>query len=155
MDASDPKPKARRYRRWTPELRQKFLDLLGAGTSISGATKLLCVSRRWAQTLYSRDPVFAAAWRKAFAEGTAALEDEALRRAVEGTEQPIYYAGQLVGSTRVYSDRLLMFLLKARRPEKYRERRGTHSSSSNLRVPVTQTRRARLPIPQPQRASRI
>jgi hypothetical protein len=50
-----------------------------------------------------------------------ALEDEALRRAVEGVEEPVYQGGKQVGVIRKYSDALLMFLLKAARPEKYRE----------------------------------
>ena len=50
------------------------------------------------------------------------LEAEALRRAVDGVEETVYQAGTPVGTTRKYSDSLLMFLLKARRPAVYRER---------------------------------
>lgn len=46
---------------------------------------------------------FAAEWDEAVDEGTDVLEDVAFRRAVDG------------------SDRLLIFLLKARRPEKFRD----------------------------------
>jgi hypothetical protein len=56
--------------------------------------------------------------------GTAALEDEALRRAYHGVEEPVFYEGVQCGSVTRYSDKLLMFLLKARHPAKYRERQG-------------------------------
>ena len=35
--------------------------------------------------------------------------------------EPIYYKGELVGHVRKYSDALMMFLLKAHRPDKYRD----------------------------------
>ena len=50
------------------------------------------------------------------------LELEARRRAVEGTERPVFYQGGEVGYVREYSDTLLIFLLKAHRPNKFRER---------------------------------
>lgn len=50
------------------------------------------------------------------------LEAEARRRAVEGTEEPVYQGGQLVGTKRVYSDSLLALLLKGRRKKVFAER---------------------------------
>ena len=47
-----------------------------------------------------------------------------MRRALEGGEEPVFYQGKIVGSVRKYSDTLLMFMLKARRPERYRDRVG-------------------------------
>ena len=38
------------------------------------------------------------------------------------TERPVFQGKQLVGHIRDYSDTHLIFMLKARRPEKYRER---------------------------------
>jgi hypothetical protein len=72
------------------------------------------------------------AWKKADAKfndeclaaeeaGTDRLEDEATRRAVKGTLRPVFYKGEQVGSIREYSDTLLIFLLKARRPDKFKE----------------------------------
>jgi len=49
------------------------------------------------------------------------LEVEAHRRAVEGVDRPIYQRGELVGTEKVYSDQLLAMLLKANKPDKYRE----------------------------------
>lgn len=50
------------------------------------------------------------------------LEIEARRRAEKGTLKPVFYEGEECGTIREYSDRLMEFLLKATRPEKYRER---------------------------------
>ena len=36
-------------------------------------------------------------------------------------DEPVFYQGQVVGHIRKYSDNLLMFLLKAHWPEKFRE----------------------------------
>jgi len=50
------------------------------------------------------------------------LEAEAIRRAFKGVRQPVYQGGLLAGHVTSYSDALLTLLLKAMRPEKYRER---------------------------------
>lgn len=64
---------------------------------------------------------FAAAWDSAREVAADALELEARRRAKEGWPEPVFYQGKQVGRVRKYSDTLLIFLLKATRPEKFRE----------------------------------
>jgi len=66
--------------------------------------------------------VFAAAFREADLKATEVLEREAWRRANEGFAEPVYQHGKLVGTVQRYSDNLLMFLLRARAPERYRDR---------------------------------
>ncbi len=46
----------------------------------------------------------------------------ARRRALVGTEKPLFHKGNQIGNVPVFSDPLLMFLLKAKRPEVYRDR---------------------------------
>jgi len=53
--------------------------------------------------------------------GIDSWEDEAARRAFEGFERPIFQQGLHVGSERQFSDTLATLLLKAAKPEKYRE----------------------------------
>ena len=53
---------------------------------------------------------------------TPLLEDECLRRARDGVKVPRFHNGKISGYVRRSSDALLIFLLKARRPEKYRDR---------------------------------
>ena len=62
---------------------------------------------------------FAAQWDEALGEGTNLLEAEAHRRAFIGIDKPVYYKGEVVGSITKYSDRLLMFLLKAHDPQMF------------------------------------
>ena len=50
------------------------------------------------------------------------LEWEARRRAVEGYEVPVFHQGVEVGSVRRFSDLLLIFLLKHRRPEIFQDK---------------------------------
>lgn len=76
-------------------------------------------------SLYSmrrNDPEFAAAWDDAIRDSTVILENEITRRAVEGVEEPVFHRGEVVGHVKKYSDNLLMFMTKARDPDKYRER---------------------------------
>ncbi len=65
---------------------------------------------RWRQ----RDSDFAR--YEATTAATKAMEDEALRRALEGVEKLVFYRGRQVGSFRSYNDRLLIRLLERRRP---------------------------------------
>jgi len=68
------------------------------------------------------DPIYAAAFAEAEDKAREAMVREARRRAIEGTEKPVYQGGKLVGTIREYSDTLLIFLMKGAMPETYRER---------------------------------
>lgn len=111
----------------TPKKADAFLSSLRAGLSVSHAARLSGFSRAAWYKHRAADLAFAAAWDDACEEGSDRLEDEAVRRAVEGVEQTkgIYHQGQRVATqTEIeYSDTLLIFLLKGRRPDKYAERR--------------------------------
>ena len=77
-----------------------------------------------------RDPEFAAAVQEALDDALGSLEAEAMRRAVEGYQRPVYQKGQLVGHETVYSDNMLLTLLRARAPETFSERRDVHVSGA-------------------------
>ena len=98
-----------------------FLEALSSGMSITAAAKHAGVGRRTAFDHRQRDEEFALAWHEAAEAGADLLEDEARRRAAEGTLKPVYQGGKLVGEIREFSDTLLIFLLKGKRPEVYRE----------------------------------
>ncbi len=106
----------------TPEKMEQFLLALADTANVSAAAKKARISRRHMYRLRKDNEDLAAAWKEAIALGTAALEDEAARRAMEGTLKPVFYKGTKVGTVREYSDTLLIFLLKARDPEKYADR---------------------------------
>ena len=81
---------------------------------------------------------FAAQWDEAMQVAVDALEAEARRRAVEGVDEPVYYKGQLIDTIKKYSDNLLITLLKAHRPEKFRERfEHTGADGGPLRIDST------------------
>lgn len=101
--------------------RVPFLESLSSGTSITTACKTARVGRSTAFDHRQRDEDFALAWHEAAEAGADLLEDEARRRAAEGTLKPVYQGGKLVGEIREYSDTLLIFLLKGKRPETYRD----------------------------------
>lgn len=84
-------------------VRRRFLDALEEGKSFTAARKAAGLTTRELEAWKDQDADFAQDWRDAEQAGTDMLEDAAVRR---GKRQ---------------SDALLMFMLKARRPEKYRE----------------------------------
>jgi hypothetical protein len=67
-----------------------------------------------------------ASYKKAFEaaqeEAAQTLEDEAIRRATEGTLEPVFYQGDMCGAVRRYSDGLMQFLLRGFKPQKYASR---------------------------------
>ncbi len=48
-----------------------------------------------------------------------ALQDRAVERAMDGRVTPVFYRKRVCGTIRHYSDRLLLFLLKASKPEQW------------------------------------
>lgn len=83
------------------------------------------ISRRSIYRWQEHDQAFAAAYREADVQATERLEREAWRRAVEGTpyKRTSYWHGEPVGTDErlQYSDALLILLLRARKPDTYRE----------------------------------
>lgn len=105
----------------TDAQKRAFLDTLRKGHSVSASARVARFDRSNAYRMQEADVEFAAAWEVAIQEGTDVLEDEAHRRAVLGTLDPVFYKGKKIGNRVEYSDTLIVFLLKARRPDKYRE----------------------------------
>ena len=75
------------------------------------------------------DEKFAEEYEKAWDVGIDSVEDEVVRRAVLGVDEPIYQGGLLVGHKTRYSDALLMYWLSAHR-KKYRSPEDTQRSVS-------------------------
>lgn len=103
------------------EWMDPFIDALRDGKSVTAAAAFAGVGRTTVYEHRESNEVFRKFWDDAIESGTDRLEDEALRRALEGTDEPVYQGGVNVGSIRKYSDTLTIFLLKARRPEKFRD----------------------------------
>ena len=108
---TDRTQRSRRNGRKTPEAEGQFLDALRDGRSIAAAARNAGLGRRTAYDWRDRDAQFAARWDEAFDEGTDRLEDLALSGAEQGSE------------------RLLLALLKARRPDRYQRVQVEHTGS--------------------------
>jgi len=87
----------------TDKIKNKFLSELAQAQSVSCAARTTGVSRTAYYKLREADHVFKRNWQDALEQGVDALEDEAVRRALQG------------------SDTLLIFLLKGAKPDKYRD----------------------------------
>ncbi len=98
------------------EKRARFIAATEKGLAVSAAAEVAGVNRTLLYKWRQRDPDFARQWDDATTAATEAMEDEALHRALEGVEKPVFYRGKQVGSFRSYNDRLLILLLQRRRP---------------------------------------
>ena len=81
--------------------------------------------------LRKQDTAFAALWDDALEEAADWLELEALRRAMDGTEEGRYFRGEMIGTITRYLDSLQMFLLKARRPLVFGTSQARRLTSAN------------------------
>jgi hypothetical protein len=114
---------------WKPEVQRAFIEALADTGSVKAACRAVGRADHGAYRL-RRQPgaeEFAAAWQAALDHGIKRIEDVAMERALNGVEVPVYSYGKLVGTRRVYNDRLLMFMLRNRAPERF-------SPADNLRA---------------------
>lgn len=101
-------------KRWWPS----FLRALAEDGNVSRAADLAGIQRSTAYDARHNHPEFAAEWERSLELGTSALEDEARRRALDG------------------SDTLLIFMLKSHKPDVYRETIN-QKHDGDLRIRVT------------------
>lgn len=109
-------------RKFTNRARKRFLLVLSEQANVSAACRAVGISNRCAYDHKNDDPEFAKMWADAVEVAVDKLEQEAWHRATHGVEKPIVHKGEVVGIVREPSDRLTELLLKAHRPEKYRDR---------------------------------
>lgn len=98
---------------WTREKQAEFLRQLAATHCVSRAAKSVGMARQSAYRLRNRlkgEP-FDIAWAAAFRRQYDVLAEAALARALNGVEVPHYYKGELVGTHRVFDERLTVALL--------------------------------------------
>lgn len=108
----------RRHQRRSRAREQAFLAALAAGKSVAAAAAAAGVARRTAYNWRDSDAAFAAAWDEAFEAGTDRLEDLALQAAEAGSEK------------------LLLALLKARRPQRFTRSLVEHGGSLELTLKI-------------------
>lgn len=118
-----------RRSKFSSAARARFCEVLADQCVVGKACEAVGISRQTAYDHRTKDKEFAAAWDEALEAGVDRLELEAWRRGVEGVDEPIVYKGVITGTVRRYSDELLILLLRAHRPEKYRETRRVKVST--------------------------
>ncbi|MDB5724758.1 MAG: hypothetical protein JWQ16_1512 [Novosphingobium sp.] len=117
-----PVPRAmKRHNGWKPEVQLAFIEALAETGSVKAACRQVKRSDHGAYLLRRHPDAeeFRRAWDAALDIGLRRIEDVAMDRALHGHEQPVYSYGKLVGSRTVFNDRLLMFMLRNRAPERF------------------------------------
>jgi hypothetical protein len=110
-----------------------YLDALRAGKLETTARKFAGVTRAQVEQERLVNPLFAEDEECARELTTDLLEEEAIRRAKDGIDKPVYYKGELVDTMKEYSDSLLQFLLKGRRRQVYGDK-TEHLGNSALQI---------------------
>lgn len=122
-------------RRVPTAAREAFLEALAAGWSVTHAAERAETNRQRFYELRAADDAFAEEWDGAIELGTQMLEDELRRRALDGWDEETFNGeGKLVRRLRRYSPHDLVTLLKARRPEQYRDNVATAKVEISGRV---------------------
>lgn len=78
------------------------------------------------------------AFKKVYDMRTDYLEELAEERATVGRKEGIYYKGEKVGERTIVSDKLLMFMLQARRPDKYRQTVAEINNNNTVNVDISE-----------------
>jgi hypothetical protein len=98
-----------------------FGELAKCGNTTK-ACESINVSRIAVYDRLKYDTEFKARYDAAKALGADGLEDEATRRAHDGVEEAVFFQGVEVATVTKFSDGLIQFLLKANKPEKFKDR---------------------------------
>ena len=135
LPAFTPVPRrCERHDGWTPERQRGFIEALADTGSVEAACRAVDMSSVGAYHL-RRQPgaeSFRAAWGAALAHGVQRIEDVAMDRALNGVPEPVYSYGKIVGTRIRHNDRLLMFMLRNRAPERFAAGGGRASGIGGL-----------------------
>ena len=135
---------------WTEEKQRRFIEALADTGLVSAAAKAVGMARESAYKLRrsAHGAAFARAWDAARHHAGGVIEDVAFERAIEGVEHNVYDEyGEVVCTKRVYNDRLLMFLLRHLKPERYG---GAAAPAQDAPIQVEESLRAmEPPLPAP------
>jgi hypothetical protein len=101
--------------------KKRFLERFKKYYMVGTAAKAAGIDRTTVYKWLKKDKTFEGKFRQTRNEMLTVLEDEAFRRAYKGVAEPVFYKGEECGIVQKFSDRLLIVLLKAYAPEKYRE----------------------------------
>jgi hypothetical protein len=130
---------ARQYRklkRYGVLVEDEFFAALSGCANITKACRMVDMPMGYVWKNRIERPDFAERYDEAMKKGLQALEDKALEYAFDGIPRGVYYQGNKVGEEKEPSERLIEFVLKANKPEKYRENATTFNIGANSLVQV-------------------
>lgn len=130
-------PQADGIRKRSRNMEDLFCRALAKGYSVTSAAWSIGVTRttiyQWRNASLATKQEdgsyiddFCVRWEDAHEAGVDRLEDEAVRRASEGVQKPVYQGGVMVGTTTEYSDTLLQMVMRGKRPQRYNTERHEH-----------------------------
>lgn len=122
LPAFTPVPRLRMRRRgWSAARQREFIAHLAETGSVRAACRRMGVGEHQVYVLrnHPEGESFRKAWEAALDMGIQRIEDTAMDRALNGVDAPVFYHGEKVGERTVYNDRLLMFMLRNRAPERF------------------------------------
>lgn len=125
-DSGDEARPARASKRW-PRWARPLLENLRETRSVQAACEAVGKERSTAYRLRHRDPEFAKAWDEVMVVHREKLEASAMELATEGSKEPVFQKGRLIGFVRKRYPGLLMFLLRAHLPERHAAKQGENS----------------------------
>jgi hypothetical protein len=116
-----PVPLRARHDGWTAERQVAFIEALAESGCVAEACRHVGMSETSAYKLRlsSMGEAFRSAWEAALDYAVHRLEEEVFLRVRRGVARPIFHKGEQVGEWRHYDERLTMFLLRTRRPQRY------------------------------------
>lgn len=116
--------------------RKVFLKLLAQTGQVTEAARAAGYTDTTYLLRYRRENEdFAEEWDLALESAKHTLEAEAIRRAVDGVLEPVYYKGDIAGYKTNYSDPLLMFVLRKLDPT-YRDTGKGGDTNINFGIAV-------------------
>lgn len=116
-----PVPLRARHDGWTAERQIAFIEALAETGCVEQACRRVGMSDTSAYALRWRPcgAPFRQAWDAALDYALHRVEQAVFERSRNGVPRPVFYKGEKVGEWRHFDERLTMFLLRSRRPERY------------------------------------
>ena len=117
----DPVPVKARHGGWTPERQIDFIEALAESGSVVEACGRVGMSSSSAYGLRRRVDAqsFRIAWDCALDFAVRRLGEAAFSRALNGVVRPVFYQGEQIGERVHHDERLTMFILRYRDPQRY------------------------------------
>ncbi len=116
-----PVPVRTRHDGWNPDRQTAFIEALAECGCVEEACNRVGMSPQSAYALRRRVDAqsFRIAWDAALDYAIRRLTDAAYSRALNGVVRPVFYQGEQIGERRFFDERLTMFILRYRDPQRY------------------------------------